>query len=277
MLALPHLVPPDCGVAFTAVLDACLLTIGLAPLLWWLIVRPLQRLADFRHRMLALVLSAEEDERRRIARDLHDGLGQTLTSLLVGLRTIEESSVDETVQAGLRNLRDIGAGAHDEIRRLARGLRPAVLDDAGLIPALERFLADARTSQKIAIDFEFEKVEQTHLSAEVETALYRISQEAITNAVRHGVASRIDVALHFHSNRVELSIRDNGAGFCPADMMSKHSQKSPFGLLSIYERARLLGGNAWIESEADAGALVRVQLPVAATETIDGEDSRSIG
>jgi len=82
-----------------------MLTTGLSPLMWWLIVRPLQRLADFRQRMLVRVLSAQEDERRRIAGDLHVGLGQILTSLLAGLRTIEESSSDDTLQARLRNLR----------------------------------------------------------------------------------------------------------------------------------------------------------------------------
>jgi signal transduction histidine kinase len=276
MLALPRLIPPDSNVTFTAVLDACLLTIGLAPLIWWLIVRPLQRVADFRHRMLALVLSAQEDE-RRIARDLHDGLGQTLTSMQVGLRTIEESTSDDRLQSCLRDLRLIGAGAHDEIRRLARGLRPAVLDDVGLIPALQRLLEDVRTSHQIEVHLELDDIEKTRLRPDVETALYRISQEAIANTIRHGAASRIDVVLRCDSSRVELSIRDNGVGFCPTNLASRHSEKSPFGLLSINERARLLGGNAWIESEVGAGAHVRVQLPVAGMETIDGEDSGPIG
>jgi signal transduction histidine kinase len=140
----------------------------------------------------------------------------------------------------------------------------------GLIPALERFLDEVRTSQEIEVDLELDCDERTRLSTDVETALYRISQEAITNSIRHGAASRIDVALRCNSNRVELSIRDNGVGFCPANIISKHSESSPFGLLSINERVRLLGGNAWIESEAGAGAHVRVQLPVAGTEIIDG-------
>ena len=272
MLALPHLVPPDSGVTFKAVVDACLLTILIAPLLWGLIVRPLQRSADLRRRMLALVLSAQEDERRRIARDLHDGLGQTITSLLVGLRTIEESSTDVQAKSSLRDLRLFGAGAHEEIRRLVRGLRPVVLDDVGLIPALERLLDDVRTSHPIEVDLELDEVAQTRMSADVETALYRITQEAIANAIRHGAASRIDVALRSNANRVELAIRDNGGGFSPAKVLAKHSKKNPFGLLSICERARMLGGDAWIESSTNAGTHVRVQIPATSSERHDAKD-----
>ena len=277
MLALPHLVPPNSSVSFTAVLDACVLTLGLSPLLWWLIVLPLRHLADARQRLLALVLSAQEDERRRISRDVHDGLGQTLTSLLVGLRTIEESSSDVALQASLRNLRAIGAGAHDEIRRLVRGLRPTVLDDAGLIPALERLLDDVRAAQGVDGDLKLDCIGPMRLSADVETALYRISQEAIANAIRHGAASRIDVAIRRRSNSVELSIRDNGCGFSPAKMMSKQTETSHFGLLSICERSRLLGGNAWIESKAGDGVTIRVLLPLARMDETDGKNSRSVG
>ena len=277
MFALPHLVPPGSSVTFTAVLDSCLLTIGLAPLIWWLIVQPLQRLADFRQRMLALVLSAQEDERRRIAGELHDGLGQTLTSLLIRMRAIEESSSDQQLQDRLHDLRNIGAGAHDEIRRISRGLRPVVLDDAGLIPALERLLSDLRASHKIEVHSNLDDVEKTRASTELETALYRITQEALANATRHGKATQINVTLHCEEpGHLELSIDDNGSGFCPADVMSERSGSSPFGLLSIYERATLLGGEAKIESQKGTGTRIRVRVPIAGTRGIDGENTRPV-
>ena len=276
MLVLPRLLPANSGVEFTAFLDSCLLTIGLAPLIWWLIVRPLQRVADVRHHMLALVLSTQEDEQRRIARDLHDGLGQTLTSMQVRLRTIEESTSDVKLQSSLHDLRQIGVGALDEIRRLVRGLRPAVLDDVGLIPALARLFEDVQASHNIEIQFKFKPGDRARLSPDVETALYRILQEAIANATRHGNASRIVVDLSCKLNHINLSIRDNGVGFSSAHVTYKHDKKSPFGLLSISERARLLGGNAWIESEVGNGTHVRVVLPWADMETIDAKDSRPI-
>ena len=269
MLILPRLLPPDIGVEFTAFFDSCLLTVGLSPLIWWLIVRPLKRVADVRHRMLAIVLAAQEDEQRRIARDLHDGLGQTLTSMQVRLRTIEESTPDVKLQSSLRDLRQIGVGALDEIRRLVRGLRPAVLDDVGLIPALERLFDDVQASHDIDIQFRFSPSEPARLSPELETALYRILQEAIANATRHGNASKIEVDLSCNLNQINLSIRDDGIGFATTPFNYQQDKKSPFGLLSISERARLLGGSAWIESEVGNGTHVRVVLPRAEMEMVD--------
>jgi signal transduction histidine kinase len=257
MLVLPFLLPADRGTNLPAVVDACLLTAVVAPVLWRLVIRPLQQLAAARQRLVGLLLSAQEDERRRIARDLHDGLGQALTSLLVGLRAIEESSSEEKVRTQVRALRDVGAETHDEVRRLARGLRPAVLDDAGFVPALERFLAEIRMTHDVEIGLDMQ-CPAGRLPADVETALYRIAQEAVTNAVRHSQASRIDVTLNCTGHRIEFAIQDNGRGFDPAT-----SEAAPFGLLSIHERAVLLGGHATIHSQPGAGSKICVSIPLA--------------
>ena len=132
MLLLPVLLPKGASAPYTAIFDACLLTVMLAPLMWWLVIRPLRSLAETRTELLARVLSAQEEERGRIARDLHDGLGQSLTCLTVGLRAVEERSSDEAVRQHVQELRRIGSETHQEIRRLATGLRPSVLDDLGL-------------------------------------------------------------------------------------------------------------------------------------------------
>ncbi len=262
MFVLPVLLPANSSFGSAALWDACLLTIILAPLLWKLAVQPLRQLAESRQRLLALALSAQETERGRIARDLHDGIGQGLTCMLVGLRAIEESSTDGQVQTQVRELRRLGGETHDEIRRLARGLRPAVLDDAGLIPALERFLEDVRSIQDVEASLELACPDDSRLPTDVETTLYRIAQEAVTNAIRHGAASRIRLIIRCHGDTVTLVVEDNGCGFDSTVERPKDDGDGFFGLSSIRERAWLVGGQANIQSSPGAGSSVTINIPL---------------
>lgn len=263
MVVLPYVVPTQSSFSSAALIDACLLTALLAPLLWWLVVRPLRQVADARQQLLSFALSAQENERRRIARDLHDGLGQVLTCLLVGLRTIEELSSDEQIRTQAGELRRIGGEAHDEIRRLARGLRPAVLDDAGLVPALERFLQDVRASHHVEATLTLACVEPPRLSSDIETMLYRVVQEGVSNAIRHSAATHIEVAVHCSSGAIEVSIADDGQGFDASRTLSGHAESQPFGLLSVVERVEQAGGTVAIESNPGAGSRIHVRVPVA--------------
>lgn len=264
MFVLPVLLPANSSFGSAALWDACLLTVILAPLLWKLAVQPLRQLAESRQRLLALALSAQETERGRIARDLHDGIGQGLTCMLVGLRAIEESSTDGQVQSQVRELRRLGGETHDEIRRLARGLRPAVLDDAGLIPALERFLEDVRSIQDVEASLELACPDDSRLPTDVETTLYRIAQEAVTNAIRHGAASRIRLIIRCRGDTVTLVVEDNGCGFDSTDKRPKDDGGDEFfGLSSIRERAWLVGGQATIQSSPGAGSSVTINIPLA--------------
>lgn len=251
-----------------ALIDACILTLVLAPLLWFLIIRPLQRLAAARRQLLALALSMQENERGRIARDLHDSLGQALTSLTIGLRTIEESSHDEHIKTYAQELRRIGSETHEEVRRLARGLRPAVLDDLGLMPALERYVEDLRMTNHIEANFEHNCAGR-RFTDDIETTIYRIVQEAATNAIRHGQAKALQVKLRCDLRSVTIEIIDNGSGF---DIAAMHSDptKNPFGMLSIQERAGFLGGNATITSQPAQGTKVLVTIPLPAAEKPHG-------
>lgn len=213
MFVLPLVVPAGSSVAAGAVVDACLLTAMLAPMLWFLIVKPLQETAVVRQKLLAFAFTAQEAERRRIARDLHDSLGQSLTSLLVGLRTIEESSQDLKVIEQVQELRRIGADTHDEVRRLARGLRPAILDDLGLFPALERYLDEVATTHHVQTELVQNCKSTIRLPGEVETAAYRIVQEAITNGIRHGGATQVKLEMNCSPYQLMINIHDNGKGF----------------------------------------------------------------
>lgn len=261
MLVLPHLLSHDGAKLLEAIIDACLLTGVLAPLLWYLIVKPLQKLAATRQRLLALTLSAHESERGRIARDLHDSVGQSLTSLMIGLKTMEGLSEEESVQQQAQELRRIGSEMHEEIRRLARGLRPAVLDDLGLVPALERLVEDLATAHRIEATLERDCDEGARLPDDVQTAVYRIVQEAATNAVRHGKAQLVQVKLTCSPRELTISISDDGAGFDVANALRTDQENSPFGLLSIHERASLLNGEAVFTSRPGHGTQVRVIIP----------------
>lgn len=270
MLLLPFLMPASSAHTIGALVDACLLTSVLAPLLWFLIIKPLQRLAATRQRLLALTLSAQENERGRIARDLHDSLGQSLTSLMIGLRTIEESSTEQHVQAQARELRRIGNDTHVEVRRLARGLRPAVLDDMGLVPALERYTEDLCSSNQISATFEPDCSDSVKLPEKVQTAVYRIVQEAATNAIRHGQAKSLHIQLSYNPRQLWVDIVDDGAGFDVVSALKADQASNPFGLLSIHERAGLLGGEAIIDSHPGQGTRVRVRIPLEPAEPHHG-------
>ena len=265
MLILPHLLPPKSSLIFTALVDACFLTSVLAPVIWYLVVRPLRQLADMRLRLFAAILAAQEDERRRIARDLHDELGQSLTRLLVGLRTIEESSAEANVCQLAHDLRQIGTDTHAEIRRLSRGLRPQVLDDMGLFAALERLLADLVAVHDVDARLEEGFEEGQRLPSQIETVLYRIAQEALTNAIRHGQATEIRLGIKIDSETVTMTVRDNGRGFDPESVLQQTSSSNPFGLLAMRERAALCDGHAEIASQPGTGTVVTVRIPLLKT------------
>ena len=272
MLLLPSLLPKGATASRQAVVDACLLTGTLAPMLWVLVIRPLRELAQTRTELLSRVLTAQEEERGRIARDLHDSLGQSLTCVTVGLRAVEESVADEAMRRQLQELRRIGADAHEEIRRLATGLRPILLDDLGLAAALERYFDDIAKVNGVRTTFDFHGLEQTRLPQVIETTLFRIVQEASSNAVRHGAATELRLFLRRVGRIVELEIQDNGCGFDPQVVQRRDCESQSFGLCSMRERVALLSGTFDLKSQPGTGTTIAVQLPLPKTERTNGED-----
>lgn len=264
MALLPRILPEDSGVGFAALVDSVLLTVILAPVLWWLIIRPLQILVQVRTQLLYRALSAQEDERARIARDLHDGVGQSLTCLLVGLRAVEEVSNEEKVRGQLGELRKMVTATHDEIRRLSRGLRPTVLDDVGLFAALERLCEDVTAASAMSVTVQITGESMSRLPQQLETTCFRVAQEAIANAIRHGGAEQVVVALHLAVDHVELSIRDNGQGVQDGGLDGQPSSRDRQGMWSIRERSHLLGGSVRVETQYGAGTLVVCRFPLGA-------------
>jgi PAS domain S-box-containing protein len=217
------------------------------------------RQAEEMHRLLLeRTLSAQEEERRRIARELHDEAGQLLTALLVGLRTLEDARRLAEVRAQGQQLREIAAQAIDEVGRLARGLHPTVLDDHGLGVALSRYASEFTKSHKIAVKLAFNKVDSSNLPPDVQIALYRILQEALTNVARHSGAKAVGIEFERSSSLVEVAVTDDGIGFdAKAVAVSSHR----LGIQSMRERAAMLGGTVRFISQRK-GTRILVQVPL---------------
>lgn len=262
MIWLPWVVPHDAPVWLTALIDSVILLALVGPLLWLWVVRPLQKAVELRAELFSRLMQLQENERQRLARDLHDELGQSLTTLTVGLRTLEESPSLEVMQQRARELRQIGGAAHEELRRLIRGLRPTVLDDIGLGEALERLLREARESGDLSVAYLPRCDKPERLPSNLETILYRIAQEAVANCVRHSGAKHVEIALACDERAVELKITDDGCGFDLQEVLKRTEDRCPFGLLSIQRRAEEVDGLADIRSAVGCGTTVSVRVPL---------------
>jgi len=234
--------------------------------------RVVERTADLeavsraRADLLKQLLSAQEDERRRIARDLHDSIGQSLTYLIVTLKSME-AEVDGPVAHAAARLRQLAEQSLQEARSLARGLRPTVLDDLGLEPALERLIAESAESSRMQASFEYDSPSGARLPEPVETALYRIVQEALTNVMKYAAAKRVLVRIRQSADVIEALVQDDGRGF-----IVKRAGAATVGLGSIRERAALLGGTAEITSSPGGGTSVLVRIPAARlAPNVDGD------
>jgi two-component system, NarL family, sensor histidine kinase DevS len=202
------------------------------------------------------VVQAQELERQRLARELHDETGQALTSILLGLKPLEEALADHPARAALTELREQVVNALQEVRRLAVELRPAVLDDYGLVPALERLIDSFAEQRNVRVDFH-SALGETRLPSEVETTLYRVVQESLTNIVKHANAKHISVSLARRESGVAAVIEDDGAGF---DLRAVH--ENGVGLLGMRERLALLDGRLAIESRPGAGTTIVAEVPL---------------
>lgn len=231
--------------------------------------------AETRRQLLRQVLSAQEDERRRMARELHDGVGQSLTSLLVGLRTLSEAPTLEAVRGRTQDLREIGLAALEDVRRLARGLRPSTLDDLGLAATLENYVEDYELAHAAAVTLEVAEVAGSRLPEEMETTLYRIVQEALTNTARHAAAETVHIRIRRRPGLVELTVEDDGRGFDPGAFFGDPAAHRHFGLSGMRERATLLGGSFESWSRPGCGTRIVVLLPLS--EDVHADDSRAPG
>jgi two-component system, NarL family, sensor histidine kinase UhpB len=220
----------------------------------------LDNLESYRQRLsgiAARAMNAEEKERKRIARELHDDTAQYLAALLIRLRLLKSTN-QEARDAAIDEFRMEIGEALERIRRFARGLRPPALDELGLVPALESHVRGLAESVGVTIRVEAEPLEGL-LTRQAELALYRITQEAISNAIRHASPSRVTVRIERQPRAVTLTVEDDGEGFAVDEMSS--SEDRGLGLFGMQERAAYVGGQVVIRSEPGRGTEVRAVIP----------------
>lgn len=216
---------------------------------------------------LRQIIVAQEEERKRIARELHDETGQALASLMVGLRNVEEAPTPEEVRRRLADLRALSASTLENVRRLALELRPSVLDDLGLAAALRRYVHEYAARFQKPVDLQVIGLDDgQRLSPEVETALYRIVQEALTNAAKYAQAEHISVLLECHGGQVSAIVEDDGRGFDAENVLRSGLSANRLGIYGMRERAELVGGTLTIESQEGRGTTVYVRVPASPQE-----------
>ncbi len=221
--------------------------------------------------LLHQIVGAQEAERQRIARELHDATGQSLTAISLGLRGVEgllqkgNGEQLPLIASQVGELKNFGANALGELRQIIADLRPSILDELGLAAALKWYVQAFESRRGIATDF-VQEGEAVRLSSEYETVLFRITQEAMTNIAKHAQASRVTVMLRFTPAKVCLMVDDDGVGFDVKAQEQRNDRLSGWGLLGIQERTSLLGGSYAIDSTPGAGTTIWVTVPLIAQE-----------
>jgi two-component system, NarL family, sensor histidine kinase DevS len=201
------------------------------------------------------VVQAQELERSRLARELHDETGQALTSILLGLKPIEQAVAGDDGKAAVAELRALVVSTLQDVRRLAVELRPSALDDFGLVPAVERLAETFReqTGRDVGVDMQ---LSDERLPEEIETALYRIVQEALTNVFKHAGASKVSILLAHKDGAVTAVVEDDGRGF------DSGATGEGLGLVGMRERVGLVGGRLRIEDAAGGGTSLVAEVPI---------------
>ncbi len=226
------------------------------------------------------VVDAQEAERKRIARELHDATGQSLTAIALGLRGIETrlengDAPPDGVAGQVREIKTYSTNALGELHQIIADLRPQILDDMGLAAALKWYVQSYQQRRSLPSELVVEGAPY-RLPAEYETVLFRITQEALTNIAKHARATRVVVTLAFSPSEVSLTVEDNGRGFDPEQAMQRNGRNAGWGLLGMRERASLIGGQVTVDSSPGQGTRIKVAVPTS-RELIRGKDSSVVG
>lgn len=222
----------------------------------------LEAIDEANRQRATLIINAQEEERKRVARELHDETSQVLTSLLISLAILEESVTSQQAQDRIAETRQLAHQTLRAIRNLSLDLRPSALDDLGLLPALRWYIKEYQQKFSIEVDFHASGF-KGRLPTELETVLYRIVQEALTNVARHAQAHKVTVHLEENEDNIFATISDNGHGF-DAEKVQKlpgAGQEHGWGLVGMHERASLLDGNLTITSRPEQGTTIHVTIP----------------
>ncbi|MFH1909237.1 MAG: histidine kinase [Chloroflexota bacterium] len=221
--------------------------------------RKVQAAQESLHDYIGAITTGQEEERRRLARELHDETLQSLIALRQRVQLARMKAKDDEIRQSLADLERISSETVDELRRLARALRPVYLEDLGLVTALEMLARETGAGSELTVRFERKGVER-RLDPALELALYRIVQEALSNVTRHAGASQASVCVTFQAENVVVEITDNGRGFTPPRSPAEFASDGHFGLLGMHERAELVGAKLTIVSTLGARTTITVRV-----------------
>jgi signal transduction histidine kinase len=230
----------------------------------------LEQVQSGRHRLQSLtrqLIDSQEKERRHLARELHDEIGQVLTAVKTNLQSLQLAFDPQTLSARLEESIGVVERALGQISDLSLDLRPSLLDDFGLAPALAWYAK--RQAQRSGFEISFlAQPEDMELVPDLETTCFRIAQAAITNIARHAQAKHVDVELCRAETELRLVVRDDGIGFDVEAALARIAENESFGLLAMQERVALMGGQIEFESAPGQGTEIRVRLPLDPTRPI---------
>lgn len=243
------------------------------------LVGGLERIADHwkgitvRSQIGEWIIRAQEEERWRVAREIHDGPAQTMANLVLRAEICEKllEVGRNDVRDELARLKELVKESLRELRRIIFNLRPMALDDLGLVPTLNRYLENLREQEAVPLHLTVKGVE-SRMSSSKEVALFRMVQEAVNNARKHARASRIDVTIGFAGDRVHVTVEDNGVGFDLNALQAEWLDRQHFGLMSMKERIELLGGEFAVSSVPGKGTRIVARVPIEDTPEKARED-----
>jgi two-component system, NarL family, sensor histidine kinase NreB len=234
------------------------------------LVRALSEKEELQSILLNKIIDVQEEERKKISRELHDETSQALTSIIVGLRMLSEQVGGKVERDKILGMRKLVAKTLDDVHRLALELRPVLLDDLGLVAAAQRYIQDYSRQYDIAANIDFAGLSRERFRPEIEITLYRILQETLTNIAKHAQATQVRVSLKKSRWKINLAISDNGVGF-NADSLKLSGIRGSLGIYGMRERVALLEGKLDIQSSVGVGTTVTVEIPLTAKkESADG-------
>lgn len=221
--------------------------------------RKVQAAQEGLHDYIGAITAAQEDERTRLARELHDDTIQAVIALKQRVQLSQKLVKDQNGRQSLKELEDLAEQTIKNLRRLTRALRPIYLEDLGLVTALEMLASEISQNHQLVVGFQKTGWER-RLASEVELSFYRIAQEALNNAVRHSHASHAELKISFESAEIKMEVNDNGNGFFVPISPTEFASNGHFGLLGVRERADLIGARLEIESALGKGTNLKVVL-----------------
>ena len=227
---------------------------------------------------LSRIIDAQENERRRISRELHDEIGQALTAIKFNLDMIDKDlpQTSSTLRERLGEAKSLSNHTLAAMRQLSMDLRPTMLDDLGLIPTLRWYVQNFSNRSNIHSHFQAIGFDEK-LPPQIETAFYRIVQEALNNISKHAEASQVEISLEQRDSAIYVSIMDNGRGFDLDKVLHPESPERGFGIIGIQERVSLLGGKIDIQSSPGFGTQISIEIPYQKGSDGNGKDTYSIG